>query len=85
MACCVGSGDDASEAAANNCCAIGERGKNADTFNGLLSAALPAANPVGSGMASALSIVRTAALASENSGRVRSGSNTHVLLSVFLI
>jgi hypothetical protein len=83
MACCAGSHDDESQAAADTCCATGEHRRNTDSFATLLIAALPVPTLDATPMAS---IVTTAPhLFFQTDHPEPSGPHRHVLLSVFLI
>jgi hypothetical protein len=86
MACCVGSDDHGSQAAADSCCALGEQRHNSESA-GRLVAALPAQNITRTTIAflSAVPTLEGARVDVGQRDRLVATSDTHLLLSVFLI
>ena len=85
MACCMGSNDDGSQATVDTCCASGEHRQTAEALGSLLRAALPVPNLTRAVIVSALPVVHGSTLDLNQRDHVASTSDTHLLLSVFLI
>ena len=87
MACCVGSEDHGSQTAADACCALGERRQNAESAGTLLAAAVPAEDVTQKTFTflSALPVLQGSRVDMGERDHVTSTSDTHLLLSVFLI
>jgi hypothetical protein len=87
MACCVGPEDHDSPAAADACCALGEQRQNAESGGRLLGAALPAQDVTQNTLAflSAVPVLQGSRTDVGERDHVSSTSDTHLLLSVFLI
>lgn len=84
MACCA-DGHDQSQDAADRCCATGEGRRNAESSPGAVIAVLPAPAPVPLDGTAAVPLPRYAAWTFDNYQLFGSGSDRHILLSVFLI
>jgi hypothetical protein len=87
MACCVGSDDHDSQAAADSCCALGEHRQNAESAGRLLAAAIPARDLTQDTIAflSSVPVLQGSRVDVGERDHVASTSDTHLLLSVFLI
>ncbi len=81
MACCL----DKSQNDADTCCASGEGRQNADMFGGLLLAALPVPSVDAAQIESILAAPQTFTPHWDSHVRILSGTDRHVLHSVFLI
>lgn len=81
MACCV----DKSQDEADSCCASGEGRQNADVPAGLVAAALPVPAIDADQIQSILTASQIFTPHWDSHERIPSGSDRHVLLSVFLI
>jgi hypothetical protein len=87
MACCVGSDDHDSQGAADLCCAMGEHRQNAESAGRLLPAAVQAQDLTQDTIAflSSVPVLQGSQLDVGERDHVASTSDTHLLLSVFLI
>jgi hypothetical protein len=87
MACCVGSDNHGSQAAADTCCALGEQRQNSETGGRLLTAVLPAQDVTQNTIVflSAVPVLHGSRIDVGERDHVASTSDTHLLLSVFLI
>ena len=87
MACCVGSDDHESQTAADSCCALGEHRQNAESPSGLLAAAIPAQDLTQDTIAflSSVPVLQGSCVDVGERDHVAATSDTHLLLSVFLI
>jgi hypothetical protein len=87
MACCVGSQDHGSQAAADSCCALGEQRQNSESAGRLLAAAVPAAGVTQNTITflSAVPVLQGSRVDVGERDHVASTSDTQLLLSVFLI
>jgi hypothetical protein len=87
MACCVDSEDPDSQAAADACCALGEQRQNSESVGRLLAAAVPAENLTQNTITflSAVPVLQGPRIDVGERDHVASTSDTHLLLSVFLI
>lgn len=81
MACCVGKSQDEADA----CCGSGEGRKNAETFGGLLLAALPVPAVDADQIESILSAAQIFTPHWDSHARILSDTDRHARLSVFLI
>ena len=87
MACCVGSEDHSSQTAADSCCALGQQRQNSESAGRLFAAAVPAEDVTLHTMSflSAVPVLRGSRIDVGERDHVTSTSDTHLLLSVFLI
>jgi hypothetical protein len=87
MACCVGSEDHGLQAAADSCCALGEQRQNSESAGRLSTVALPPQNITRTTITflSAVPTLQGARLDVGERDHVAASSDTHLLLSVFLI
>jgi hypothetical protein len=87
MACCVRSENQVSQAAADSCCALGEQRQNSESAGRLLAAAVPAENVTHNTITflSAVPVLQGSRVDVGERDHVASTSDTHLLLSVFLI
>jgi hypothetical protein len=81
MACCVGKSQDE----ADSCCAAGEGRQNADVLGGLVVAAVPVPSVDTEQIEAILTASQIFTPHWDSHDRIPSGSDRHVLLSVFLI
>jgi len=81
MACCVDKSQDESD----SCCAAGEGRQNADLFGALMAAALPVPAVDADQIEAILTASQIFTPHWDSHDRIPSGSDRHVLLSVFLI
>jgi hypothetical protein len=86
MACCAGSDDHGSQAAADSCCALGQQRQNSESAGRLL-AAVPAEDVTQNTIAflSAVPVLQGSQVDVGERDHVASTSDTHLLHSVFLI
>jgi hypothetical protein len=86
MACCVGSADHGSQAAADSCCALGQQRQNSESAGRLL-AAVPAEDVTQNTITflSAVPVLQGSQVDVGERDHVASTSDTHLLHSVFLI
>jgi hypothetical protein len=87
MACCAGSQDQGSQAAADSCCALGQQRQNSESVSRLLVAAVPAEDVTQNTITflSAVPVLQGFRVDIGERDHVPSTSDTHLLLSVFLI
>lgn len=87
MACCVGSKDHGSQAAADSCCALGQQRQNSESAGSMLAAAVPAEDLTHAAITflSAVPLLQGSRADVGEHDHVASTSDTHLLLSVFLI
>jgi hypothetical protein len=87
MACCAGSDDHNSQTAADSCCALSEHRQNAESSGRLLAAAMPVQDLTQHTIAflSSVPVLQGSRVDVGERDHVASTSDTHLLLSVFLI
>jgi hypothetical protein len=87
MACCAGSEDHGSQTAADSCCALGEHRQNSESAGRLFAAAVPAQDVTQNTITflSAVPLLQGSRVDVDDVDHVASTSDTHLLLSVFLI
>ena len=87
MACCVRLDGHGSQAAADSCCALGQQRQHSESAGRLLAAAVPAENVTHNTITflSAVPALQGSRVDVGERDHVASTSDTHLLLSVFLI